>query len=600
MDFYEQHAYDEDSEVMNELIMKLVVATEQMVELKSMIFAREQTQAMNSYNPWPVNERNTYEQLVSPSLKEAFNNIMQSIQQLWDEAATMPSYGKIVERYEFSDDFSSVADEEEETEEKVKEVEDVPFEEPLLYKELKPYVPPITFPSLPEQDDVATFPLKGEEVEKEETKENVKEAEDGAKITVDQYTERFHELTVRSRSIETEAQVLAHYLKGLKSDIRREMLSACLYNVEEAYQLALQLKRQPSELIKSIAYSFRNMVLLIVNYDGQWEDGQFNPKAVFFLSVIVKETLKTLAEKICSRFGLNSDEVDFKISTRIDGSIVEMIYDLDLQIFVSHNKENPKCYVSVFHKQLRSLVDQLTVTRDLKSKCTSITIGCTGDQACTPPPIVKCKSTGSPVVSSSGYRSTTGSNEFVPSGFPVDESKTPPSIRKSIFPQSPLGDTVSKKSANRSNHGNYAKDEKVHCPTVVTAEDEEGGMGCSANINSPLCPCSNEISPQDLPLRPTHDDNPLHLVDLVSLSASGINKNLSGPEHELKLRRRSGRQRKSIKYNQETCSNCSEKGHNKSGCRKPAFDASGPTKPPRTCSICHRPGHNRQTCPSGY
>ncbi|KAK0572962.1 hypothetical protein LWI29_001031 [Acer saccharum] len=178
MDFYEQHTYDEDSEAMNELIMKLVVATEQMVELKSMIFAREQTQAMNSYNPWPINEINTYEQLVSPSLKEAFNNIMQSIQQLWDEAATMPSYGKIVERYEFSDDFSSVADEEEETEEKVKEVEDVPFEEPLLYKELKPYVPPITFPSLPEQDDVATFPLKGEEVEKEETKENVKEAED--------------------------------------------------------------------------------------------------------------------------------------------------------------------------------------------------------------------------------------------------------------------------------------------------------------------------------------------------------------------------------------------------------------------------------------
>ncbi|KAK0608898.1 hypothetical protein LWI29_037668 [Acer saccharum] len=236
------------------------------------------------------------------------------------------------------------------------------------------------------------------------------------------------------------------------------------------------------------------MILLIVNYDGQWEDGQFNPKAVFFLSVTVKETLKTLAEKICSRFGLNSDEVDFKISTRIDGSIVEMIYDLDLQIFVSHNKENPKCYVSVFHKH---------------------------DQACTPPPIVKCKSTGSPVVSSSGYRSTTGSNEFVPSGFPVDESKTPPSIRKSIFPQSPLGGTVSKKSANRSNHGNYAKDEKVHCPTVVTAEDEEGGMGCSANINSPLCPCSNEISPQDLPLRPTHDDNPLHLVDLVSLLHQG-------------------------------------------------------------------------------
>ncbi|KAK0604323.1 hypothetical protein LWI29_014518 [Acer saccharum] len=249
------------------------------------------------------------------------------------------------------------------------------------------------------------------------------------------------------------------------------------------------------ELITSVAYSFRNMVLLIVNYDGQWEDGQFNPKAVFFLSMTVKETLKTLAEKICSRFGLNSDEVDFKISTRIDGSIVEMIYDLDLQIFIPHNKENPKCYVSVFHKQLQS-------------------------QACTPPPMMNYKSTLSPVVSSSGYRSTTGSNEFVLSGFPVDESKTPPSIRKSIFPQSPLA-TAGKKSTNHSNHGDYAKNEKVHCPTVVTVEDEEDGMGCSANINSPLCPCSNEISPQDLPLRLTHDDNPLHLVDLISLSALG-------------------------------------------------------------------------------
>ncbi|KAK0581204.1 hypothetical protein LWI29_011296 [Acer saccharum] len=183
------------------------------------------------------------------------------------------------------------------------------------------------------------------------------------------------------------------------------------------------------------------MVLLIMNYDGQWEDGQFNPKAVFFLSVTVKETLKTLAEKICSRFGLNYDEVDFKISTRIDGSIVEMIYDLDLQIF-------------------------LTVPRDLKSKSTSITFSCTGDQAFTPPPMMKCKSTLSPIISSSGYRSTTGSNEFVPSGFPVDESKTPPSIRKSIFPQS-LVATACKKSANRINHGDYAKDEKVHCPIVV-------------------------------------------------------------------------------------------------------------------------------------
>ena len=366
------------------------------------------------------------------------------------------------------------------------------------------------------------------------------------------------------------------------------------------------------ELITTVAYSFRNMVLLIVNYDGQWEDGQFNPKAVFFLSVTVKETLKTLAEKICSRFGLNSNEVDFKISTRIDGSIVEMIYDLDLQIFVSHNKENPKCYVSVFHKQLRRQVEQLSVPPDLKSKSMSITFGSTGDQACTPPPMMKCKSKLSPVVSSSGYRSKTGSNECVPSGSPVDESNTPPSIRKSIFPRSPLA-TAGKKSTNGSNPGGVnlvihplyvvqsdfdnANDDIVDCPTVVTAGED--GMGQSANIKSSLCPWSNDICPQNLPLHPRHDHNPLHPVDLISPSTVGINKNLSGPEHELKLHRRSARQRKSIKnYHQETCSNCSEKGHSRSGCQKPAFVASRPTKPPRTCSICHRPGHNRQTCPS--
>ena len=49
-----------------------------------------------------------------------------------------------------SDDCLSVAGEDiekEKTEEKAKEAEDVPFETPLLYKELKLYVPPITFPS---------------------------------------------------------------------------------------------------------------------------------------------------------------------------------------------------------------------------------------------------------------------------------------------------------------------------------------------------------------------------------------------------------------------------------------------------------------------
>ncbi|KAH7543753.1 hypothetical protein JRO89_XS15G0011100 [Xanthoceras sorbifolium] len=51
------------------------------------------------------------------------------------------------------------------------------------------------------------------------------------------------QLTVRSKTNETEAQILARYLKGLKADIRKEMLTTRLYNVEEAYQLALQLEQ---------------------------------------------------------------------------------------------------------------------------------------------------------------------------------------------------------------------------------------------------------------------------------------------------------------------------------------------------------------------
>ncbi|KAH7571130.1 hypothetical protein JRO89_XS05G0257200 [Xanthoceras sorbifolium] len=64
------------------------------------------------------------------------------------------------------------------------------------------------------------------------------------KASIDQYTERFHELTVRSKAVETGTQTLARYLNGLKSELRKEMLTARVYNVDEAYQLALQLEKQ--------------------------------------------------------------------------------------------------------------------------------------------------------------------------------------------------------------------------------------------------------------------------------------------------------------------------------------------------------------------
>ena len=94
------------------------------------------------------------------------------------------------------------------------------------------------------------------------------------------------------------------------------------------------------------------MVLLIVNYDGVWADVEFNPKSIFFLAVTPKDTLRSLSDKICDRFGLNCDSVDMKFSTLLSGTVVEMDFDDDFQIFISHNKNNPKCYVSVFHKHV--------------------------------------------------------------------------------------------------------------------------------------------------------------------------------------------------------------------------------------------------------
>jgi len=63
-------------------------------------------------------------------------------------------------------------------------------------------------------------------------------------LSIDQFTDRFHELTVRSRVVETEQQSLARYRTGLYNDLRKEMWTARLINVEEAYQLALRIEKQ--------------------------------------------------------------------------------------------------------------------------------------------------------------------------------------------------------------------------------------------------------------------------------------------------------------------------------------------------------------------
>lgn len=61
-------------------------------------------------------------------------------------------------------------------------------------------------------------------------------------LTVDQYTYRFHELTVHSRIVETDHQTLAGYHNGL-CELYKKMLIARLVDVEEAYQLALCVEK---------------------------------------------------------------------------------------------------------------------------------------------------------------------------------------------------------------------------------------------------------------------------------------------------------------------------------------------------------------------
>ncbi|KAG6761264.1 hypothetical protein POTOM_034472 [Populus tomentosa] len=63
-------------------------------------------------------------------------------------------------------------------------------------------------------------------------------------LTVEQYTDKFHELTIRSRIAETDQQTLARYRNGLRGELYKEMLIARLITVEEAYQLALRIEKQ--------------------------------------------------------------------------------------------------------------------------------------------------------------------------------------------------------------------------------------------------------------------------------------------------------------------------------------------------------------------
>lgn len=61
--------------------------------------------------------------------------------------------------------------------------------------------------------------------------------------SVEEFTNKFHELSIRSRVFETGRQTIARYKAGLREDIKKELIVR-LVRVEEAYQLALKVEQQ--------------------------------------------------------------------------------------------------------------------------------------------------------------------------------------------------------------------------------------------------------------------------------------------------------------------------------------------------------------------
>jgi hypothetical protein len=56
----------------------------------------------------------------------------------------------------------------------------------------------------------------------------------GMSMLIDQYTEKFHVLIVKGQIIETDQQIFACYVKGLRGEIKRDMFTTRLFTVDEA------------------------------------------------------------------------------------------------------------------------------------------------------------------------------------------------------------------------------------------------------------------------------------------------------------------------------------------------------------------------------
>ncbi|RVW75570.1 Transposon Ty3-G Gag-Pol polyprotein [Vitis vinifera] len=60
--------------------------------------------------------------------------------------------------------------------------------------------------------------------------------------SVEEYTEEFHELSIRNQVRESDTQLVARYKAGLRMEIQLEMIAAHTYTVDDVYQLALKIE----------------------------------------------------------------------------------------------------------------------------------------------------------------------------------------------------------------------------------------------------------------------------------------------------------------------------------------------------------------------
>ena len=60
--------------------------------------------------------------------------------------------------------------------------------------------------------------------------------------SIEEYTEEFHELSIRNQVQESDAQIAARYKAELRMDIQLEMIAAHTYTMDDVYQLALKIE----------------------------------------------------------------------------------------------------------------------------------------------------------------------------------------------------------------------------------------------------------------------------------------------------------------------------------------------------------------------